>query len=112
LVLHVADTLGPEHVTYGEAVSQLQPESRVRRLEEQLHRAAPANPGVPVRCLLREGDPARAVEDVVRTEGCDLVVAGTKGRTGLQHILMGSVAERIVRFAPCPVLVVKHSQAP
>jgi nucleotide-binding universal stress UspA family protein len=108
LLLHVATTLGPDQVTYAEAVKELQPESHVRRLEEQLRRAVPADAGVPVRCVLREGDPARAVEEVVRSTGCDLVVVGTHGRTGLKHLLMGSIAERIVQFAPCPVLVLKY----
>lgn len=66
LLLHVAETLGPEHVTFGEATTQLQPESHLRRLDEQLRAAVPAGAGVPVRCLLREGYPARAIGDVVR----------------------------------------------
>ena len=39
----------------------------------------------------------------------DLIVIGTLGRTGLAHLIMGSVAERVVRFAPCPVLVVRST---
>jgi nucleotide-binding universal stress UspA family protein len=38
----------------------------------------------------------------------DLIIIGTHGRTGLQHVLMGSVAEKVVRLAPCPVLVVRQ----
>jgi universal stress protein A len=108
LLLHVADTLGPENVTFGEATTELQPESHLRRLDEQLRAAAPADAGVPVRCLLREGDPARAIEEVARQEHCGLVVVGTHGRTGLSHLLMGSIAERVVQLAPCPVLVLKY----
>lgn len=45
--------------------------------------------------------------DYARENEIDLIVIGTHGRSGLMHILMGSVAERIVRKAPCPVLTVK-----
>jgi universal stress protein A len=110
VILHVAGTLGPEKLSFGEVASALQPEAHVRRLEEQLRRTVPADAGVPVRCLLREGDPARAIEQVVHSEQCDLIVAGTHGRTGLGHLLMGSVAERIVRLSPCPVLVLKYTR--
>jgi nucleotide-binding universal stress UspA family protein len=41
----------------------------------------------------------------------DLIVMSTHGRTGLQHVLLGSVAEKVVRLAPCPVLTVKHRAA-
>jgi nucleotide-binding universal stress UspA family protein len=108
VVLHVADTLGPENATFGQVASELQPEAHIRRLEERLGRAVPPDAGVMVHCLLREGDPVRAIEAVVRSEGCDLIVAGTHGRSGLRHLLMGSIAERIVRLAPCPVLVLKY----
>ncbi len=45
-----------------------------------------------------------------RDEGVDMIVMGTHGRTGLAHVLIGSVAERVVREAPCPVLTVKHPE--
>ena len=48
---------------------------------------------------------------MAREQHCDLIVMGTHGRTGLDHLLMGSVAERVVRQVPCPVLVVKASPA-
>jgi nucleotide-binding universal stress UspA family protein len=40
----------------------------------------------------------------------DLVVVGTHGRTGLSHLIIGSVAERVVRKAPCPVLSIRHPE--
>jgi len=45
---------------------------------------------------------------VAREQSIDLIVIGTHGRTGLAHMMMGSVAEKVVRKAPCPVLSVKH----
>ncbi|MFM7867597.1 MAG: universal stress protein, partial [Planctomycetaceae bacterium] len=47
--------------------------------------------------------------DYAKSQDIDLIVIGTHGRSGLSHILMGSVAERVVRAAPCPVLSVKPS---
>ncbi len=110
VVLHVADTLGPENVTYGEAVSQLEPEGYRQRLQADLRRVAlPDEAGVPVQHLLVEGEPAAEIVRVAREHQCDLIVMGTHGRTGLQRLLMGSIAEQVMRRAPCPVLTVKSS---
>jgi nucleotide-binding universal stress UspA family protein len=56
---------------------------------------------------LVEGDAATEILQLIQDTGADLVVMGTHGRTGLARFLMGSVAEQIVRKAPCPVLTVK-----
>ena len=53
------------------------------------------------------GDPATAIVERAASGGYDLLVLGTHGRTGLSHVLMGSVAEKVVRRAPCPVLTVR-----
>jgi nucleotide-binding universal stress UspA family protein len=52
------------------------------------------------------GAPAQAIVELARTRGFDLIVMGTHGRTGLRRLLIGSVAERVVRLAHCPVLTV------
>jgi len=109
LVLHAADTLGPEHLGFVEAETQLQPESYVAELEQSLHRLAPAEAGLNVKHLLREGDTATVIEQVVREHHCDLVVLGSHGRTGLEHLFQGSIAEKVIRRCPCPVMVVKYS---
>jgi universal stress protein A len=54
------------------------------------------------------GMPAEAIVDFASATGTSLIVMGTHGRTGLAHLLMGSVAERVVRTAPCPVLTVRQ----
>lgn len=56
-------------------------------------------------CTALRGSPAELI--VARAEGYDMVVLGTHGRTGLSAVLLGSVAERVVRLAPVPVLVVR-----
>ena len=53
------------------------------------------------------GEPAAEIVAFAKSAGSDLVVVGTHGRTGLEHALMGSVAERVVRRAHCPVLTVR-----
>jgi nucleotide-binding universal stress UspA family protein len=107
LILHVVESLGPENVTYGEATSQLEPDSYRRRLEEDLHRRAPQPPGIMTEYLLVEGDPVSQILQVAGARACDLIVMGTHGRTGLSRLLSSNVAEHVIRQASCPVLVVK-----
>jgi nucleotide-binding universal stress UspA family protein len=57
--------------------------------------------------LVREGSPAKLIAEAARDLGSDLLVISTHGYTGLKHVLMGSIAEHVVRYAPCPVLVVR-----
>jgi nucleotide-binding universal stress UspA family protein len=54
--------------------------------------------------------PAYAIVDYARRAGVELIVMGTHGRGAVAHLLMGSVAERVVRIAPCPVLTVRHPE--
>jgi nucleotide-binding universal stress UspA family protein len=54
------------------------------------------------------GVPFQEIIETARAQQIDLIVMGTHGRTGLQHVLLGSVAEKVVRLAPCPVLVVRQ----
>jgi hypothetical protein len=56
---------------------------------------------------LVEGEPVREILRAARETACDLIVTGTHGRSGLDRLLMGSVAEQLLRKAPCPVLTVK-----
>jgi nucleotide-binding universal stress UspA family protein len=54
--------------------------------------------------------PAQAIVEYAARERIDLIVVGTHGRRGLAHMVLGSVAERVVRTAPCPVLTVRHPE--
>ena len=63
--------------------------------------------GVKYETMLRVGNAANEIVAVVSETGADLVVMATHGRTGMSHMLMGSVAEKVVRRAPCPVLTVR-----
>jgi nucleotide-binding universal stress UspA family protein len=68
--------------------------------------------GVPARAIVRVGPPWEEIVRVAAEEHADLIVMGTQGRTGLERLLLGSVAERVIRQAPCPVLTVRHETGP
>ena len=63
--------------------------------------------GVAVETVVREGYPATVIQEEAEEQRADLIVIGTRGLSGLKHLLLGSVAERVVQKAPCPVLTVK-----
>jgi glycine betaine transporter len=76
-----------------------------RRLTEEDRRELHA------RAVLETSDAtADAITDYARENAVDLIVMGTHGRTGIEHALAGSVAERVVRTAPCPVLTVRCAE--
>ena len=107
VLLHVVDTLGPEALTFGEMSSGLQPEAYRQRLFGELRQLRPEQAGLHVVYVLSEED---VVTSVIRTAsdlGCDLIVLGTHGAGGWARWLSSSIAEEVVRRAPCPVLVVK-----
>jgi nucleotide-binding universal stress UspA family protein len=60
------------------------------------------------RAEVRQGLPWQEIVATARETNTDLIVLATHGRTGVQHVLLGSVTERVVRHAPCPVLVVRE----
>jgi nucleotide-binding universal stress UspA family protein len=81
-------------------------------LREQAHTALqqflpPQLVGWPLELHIEVGHPCEQILEVARREEVDLIVMGTHGRTGLEHVLLGSVAEQVVRRAPCPVMTVK-----
>ncbi|HUG36014.1 MAG TPA: universal stress protein [Candidatus Limnocylindrales bacterium] len=81
-----------------------------RWVTEQLDKkaAGASGNGVTVRPVLRTGTPYREIVDLATDERADLVIIGTHGRGGMSRALLGSVADRVVRLAPCPVLTVRQ----
>ena len=73
----------------------------------QLEQIRPANRRITVRHVFLHGDPATEIVRLARDAGIELIVMGTHGRTGTERMIVGSVAERVLRDAPCSVLVVK-----
>jgi nucleotide-binding universal stress UspA family protein len=78
-------------------------------LAEQDARAAGAST---VQTILLQGTPAAKVVEYAKTGGFDLIVIASHSRSGLAGMLMGSVADKISRTAPCPVLVVRPTKEP
>jgi nucleotide-binding universal stress UspA family protein len=104
LVVHV----GMPVTAFAEGVLPLDDESYTLALREKLEGIRAADPRVRLAYRLVLGaDPAAEIVRVAREAPCDLIVMGTHGRTGLRRALLGSVAEQVLRRAPCPVLTVK-----
>ncbi len=83
------------------------PEGDWQSLSEQLCSIQAPDSKVSIEHRLEEGIPAAEILRVAQETKCDLIVMGTHGRTGMAHLLMGSVAEQVVRKALCPVMIVK-----
>lgn len=80
-------------------------------LRQRLETLLPASPQVHFRHVLHAGVPGDVICWLAQDQKCDLIVMGTHGRTGLKHLLLGSVAEHVLRHARCPVLVVRNRPA-
>ena len=77
-------------------------------VEGLLHEVVPMDASVPYEHRLISGDPATAIVQLADDVHAEMIVIGTHGRTGLTRFVMGSVAEAVVRRAPCPVMTVKQ----
>jgi nucleotide-binding universal stress UspA family protein len=105
VLLHVAMPVVAEGI-----VLQESPQESQRKLWDAFHRVERSDPKVRelrIETKLVEGEPATEILRAAREIQPDLIVMGTHGRTGLVRLLMGSVAEAVLRKAPCPVLSVK-----
>jgi universal stress protein A len=115
VVLHVA---APPPTLVGEGVFLPLVPDDLPTLEEKLRRLRPARPGVEVTHRMAQGDPVREILRAAEETKCGLIVMGTHGRRGLSRLVMGSVAEQVVRRAGCPVVTVRaplpeaHAEAP
>jgi nucleotide-binding universal stress UspA family protein len=97
-------------VTIGEVISYMEPEEYQEKLWAEFRRLEASEPGIRdlrVETKLVEGNPAKEILKCAREIKPELIVLGTHGRTGLSRLLMGSVAEEVVRKSPFPVLTVK-----
>jgi len=111
ILLHVyMDLPAYPEITAGQ-VETIYEEQR-RWIEAALERRARSarGEGLLARALLRTGPAASTIARTATDEGADLVVVGSHGRSGLDRLIVGSVAERVVRLATCPVLVVKSPE--
>jgi len=97
-------------IAYGAGEFALTPLPDADELRAMLATVVPSDPAVRCEHRLLSGDPASQIVQLAADERVDLIVMGTHGRTGLKRMLMGSVAEAVVRRAGCPVLTVKHPE--
>jgi universal stress protein A len=95
-------------VAYGGELGYVVPDTDETALRKQLEAVVPADPAIEHEHRLLHGDPASEIVRLAEEEHADLIVMGTHGRTGLMRLLMGSVAEAVVRRAPCPVLTIRQ----
>lgn len=106
--LHVVFVLPPLHVSEpGVIWEKIDDKSRVAHAEKSLRErlTEPKYAGVDIRAVV--GEAGDEIIDVARDVDAELIVMSSHGRTGLGRVLLGSVADRVVRLAECPVLVIK-----
>jgi universal stress protein A len=108
-VLHVQEPLPPSlrsHIADFEVFQG----NLLEQIKEDLGKVIPAavKKRVSVEEVLEIGHPQHVIVDRAKELGVDVIVIATQGRTGLAHILLGSVAERVIRHAPCPVFVIRN----
>ena len=65
--------------------------------------------GMKIEASVVQGIPFVRIIDIAKENKIDMIIMGSHGRTGIAHIMLGSVSEKVVRKAPCPVLIVKQS---
>lgn len=106
-VLEFPPGLNPEYPVNRLYLGELMKQA-TRELFELKARATES--GVPVHTRVATGIPSEEVLAAAAAEDSELIVVGTRGKTGLEHVVLGSTAERVIRTAPCPVLAVRREE--
>lgn len=114
-VLHLLYVVDTEWlVTYGGVALSYHEGTILDRIKEEgekgLQQLRREIKGIEIETTVVIGSPHVEIVRFSRENDIDLIVIATHGRTGLSHVLLGSVAERVVQMAPCPVLIVKHPE--
>lgn len=113
LVLHVVEELVYPDAYFADAAAERSLEQAVREhVPDELDRTADRvlRPGVEVEAHIELGRPEAAIVEFAREEKVDLVVIASRGLGGVQRALLGSVTERVVRSAPCPVWTMRGAE--
>ena len=108
-VLHVLEVVIPQTIqggaylplSYFEELERLAPSQLERMISTEVRK------NLAVTSTIRHGSPHLEITNYARDHKMDLIVLGTHGRGGVSHLLMGSVAEKVVRMASCPVLTIR-----
>jgi len=104
IAVHVVE---PVKMGFSEFTSYVGPDEDKGWALEMLRSIKAPSPRVTLEYRLLEGDAATVIAETAQETDADLIVMGTQGRTGLTRLVMGSVAEEVLRRAPCPVLTVR-----
>ena len=107
-VMHVLQPLHPRLRGYMEDFLEIQ-EKMVLEAEKDVKKIVPAKirESIRVETVVEVGNPHHAIVEKAKELEIDVLVIATHGRTGFSHVLIGSVAEKVIRHAPCPVFVVR-----
>jgi len=113
ILLHVVEpTIYPADFGFGQVgIPNFEDELR-KHSEEELRRLSREVEGVPARSFVRTGKPFWEIVQAADKEKVDMIIIASHGHTGVEHILFGSTAEKVVRKAPCPVLAVRTAAKP
>jgi nucleotide-binding universal stress UspA family protein len=108
LIVHVEEE--PSAYVGGELYLEVEGPTR-QELRQLLSEVVPTDPSVRYEHHFLIGSPADAIVQLAESQGVDMIVMPTHGRSGLLRFLMGSVAEKVVRMAKCPVLTLRQGSA-
>ena len=110
LMLHVVEAFPIDYMTgikAAEIANDWQRKQASTRLQE-LARKLTSEASIAADSAVKFGKPFQVIAEVAKERGVDLIIIATHGYTGLKHIQLGSTAEMVVRYAPCPVLVLPN----
>lgn len=106
--VHVINVLSPLEPTEPGVVWQtVDDQTRIKRVNETFYEQFPGEAYKQLKFTVAIGNPSSEIIDYAKHTAIDLIVIPSSGRTGLSRFFLGSVAERVVRFSHCPVLVIR-----
>ncbi len=110
LVLHIVEPIVyPADFSFGQVSIPAMEEEIRKHSEEQLNELVERETPRDIKAtpIIRIGKPFIEIVEVAKSENADLIVISSHGRTGMDHVLFGSTADKVVRKAPCPVLTIR-----
>jgi nucleotide-binding universal stress UspA family protein len=104
LVHVISCELGGDSATTFELIDDLKTKAE-KMLDEYKIQATKSN--VPIEITVTQGDPAQVIIELAKTKRYDLIIMGTRGKSAFQELLIGSVSQKVMHHASCPVMVVR-----
>lgn len=110
LIYVVEPTISPADFSFGQVVLPNIEKELQERGEIELNELASKQEGVTVKTLVRTGKPFLEIVRTAEEKEIDLIVMATHGHTGMEHLIFGGTAEKVIRKAPCPVLMLRPEE--